>query len=104
MFQNMKLTRGFILKPFAGQSNYTDRPAWLRLLNGPRITSFVVKRNYLGRRGLNKGHDDQPSEILGAGQNSRPSHILREFAASSLFEFQLRVYRPEIRCSTADND
>ena len=23
MFQNMKLTRGFILKPFAGQSNYT---------------------------------------------------------------------------------
>ena len=64
MFQNMKLTRGFILKPFAGQSNYTDRPAWLRLLNGPRITSFVVKRNYLGRRGLNKGHDDQPSEIL----------------------------------------
>lgn len=32
MFQNMKLTRGFILKPFAGRNH--DRPAWLWLLNG----------------------------------------------------------------------
>ena len=28
MFQNMKLTRGFILKPFAGQSNYTGLLGW----------------------------------------------------------------------------